>query len=193
MNTTKNPSDFNQLIPNDPQPTLVVSRKLQVLASNRAADTLIRDAELNRPEQLLPVNAAALVNSALDQGRAIEDVESRFADHIFLWSFIPDPDSGEVLVRGRDATNDILTLEEAVRSNRLYRLITENTTDLISRHAPDGRFIDATPASWRLLGYWPEELRGQGPGRGVPGGKRGRATGPDPPSPAGRRLRHHDS
>jgi PAS domain S-box-containing protein len=52
-------------------------------------------------------------------------------------------------------------LEEAVRSNRLYRLITENTTDLISRHAPDGRFIDATPASWRLLGYWPEELRGK--------------------------------
>ena len=71
------------------------------------------------------------------------------------------PEGMQVLVRGRDATNDILDQERAVRSNRLYRLITENTTDLISRHAPDGRFIDATPASWRLLGYWPEELRGK--------------------------------
>jgi len=42
----------------------------------------------------------------------------------------------------------------------LYRLITENTTDLISRHTPEGVFLDATPASWTLLGYWPEELRG---------------------------------
>ncbi|HEV8078983.1 MAG TPA: ATP-binding protein, partial [Marinobacter sp.] len=62
---------------------------------------------------------------------------------------------------GRDATRELELQEQAVRSNRLYRLITENTTDLISRHAPDGRFIDATPASWRLLGYWPEDLRGR--------------------------------
>ena len=44
---------------------------------------------------------------------------------------------------------------------RHYQWLAESTTDLISRHAPDGRFIDATPASWRLLGYWPEELRGK--------------------------------
>src|SRR5690606_31070415 len=31
---------------------------------------------------------------------------------------------------------------------------------LISRHTLDGRFLDASPASWTLLGYWPEELRG---------------------------------
>src|SRR5690606_34276342 len=105
--------------------------------------------------------AAALVKSALDQGRAIENVESRFSGTICLWCFIPDQDSQQVLVRGREATQDIITREEALRSSRLYRLITENTTDLISRHAPDGRFIDATPASWRLLGYWPEELRGK--------------------------------
>src|SRR5699024_10685353 len=27
------------------------------------------------------------------------------------------------------------------------------------RHTLDGTFLDATPASWALLGYWPEELR----------------------------------
>ena len=78
-----------------------------------------------------------------------------------MWTFIPDVKTAQVLARARNATQDVRTQEEATRSNRLYRLITENTTDLISRHAPDGRFIDATPASWRLLGYWPEELRGK--------------------------------
>ncbi|MGN2261433.1 PAS domain-containing protein, partial [Pseudomonas aeruginosa] len=53
------------------------------------------------------------------------------------------------------------TEREAARASRLYRLITENTTDLISRHTLDGIFLDASPASWTLLGYWPEELRGR--------------------------------
>ena len=161
MSSSKKPSAFSPLLANDPHPTLIVNAGADVLAANAAADALLNKAQLGTPDQLLPVNAGALIASALKQRRAIENVESRFSDIIFLWCFIPDPDSQQVLIRGRDATQDILTQEEALRSSRLYRLITENTTDLISRHAPDGRFIDATPASWRLLGYWPEELRGQ--------------------------------
>jgi PAS domain S-box-containing protein len=66
-----------------------------------------------------------------------------------------------VLARCRYATTQVLAEREAATARRLYRLIIENTTDLISRHTPDGRFLDASPASWTLLGYWPEELRGQ--------------------------------
>ncbi len=65
------------------------------------------------------------------------------------------------MIRGRDATTDVLTQKKLLRSSRLYRLITENTTDLISATPRTRRFIDATPASWRPLGYWPEELRGK--------------------------------
>lgn len=110
---------------------------------------------------LLPVNAQSLVTACLDQKRAIEAVESRAGDCLLLWTFVPVIDQHRVIARGRNATADIRARDEAARASRLYRLITENTTDLISRHAPDGRFIDATPASWRLLGYWPEELRGK--------------------------------
>ncbi len=145
----------------DPQPTLVTSADARVLSCNAAARQMMEAARLAEAGELLPVNAPALAASALNQDRAIENVESRFADKICLWTFIPDSDKQQVVIRGRDATTDVLTQEEALRSSRLYRLITENTTDLISRHAPDGRFIDATPASWRLLGYWPEELRGK--------------------------------
>ena len=146
----------------DPQPTLVLNIHSRLLQANPAARNLTGNS--HSPEKLLgllPVNAAALVQSALKQNRPIENVESRVGPVILLWTFIPDPNSSQVLARARNATNDVRLHEEAVRSSRLYRLITENTTDLISRHAPDGRFIDASPASWRLLGYWPEELRGK--------------------------------
>jgi len=159
------PSSVFSLHDADPQPGLILDGFGAVLEGNRAARDLCQVAGLTSSHRLLPVNAEALVSSALQQSRAIENVESRIPSNqgetILMWTFIPDAGSTRVLARARDATQDVLTQEEATRSNRLYRLITENTTDLISRHAPDGRFIDATPASWRLLGYWPEELRGK--------------------------------
>ncbi|PHQ17004.1 sensor histidine kinase [Marinobacter profundi] len=141
----------------DPDAGLVLDAHGAILAANRAANRLA-DSE---PALVLPTNTGALITACLRQQRAISGVESRFSGAILLWTFIPEPGAGVVIARGRDATEEIRALDEATRSSRLYRLITENTTDLISRHAPDGRFIDATPASWRLLGYWPEELRGK--------------------------------
>ncbi|MBN7769758.1 PAS domain S-box protein [Marinobacter daepoensis] len=161
MTDPSNHRRINLLLDSDPQPTLLLEVGATVSDWNQATQALLSSHDGPFPEDLLPTNAVALVKAALEQGRAIENVESRFGSRIYLWGFIPLPGQHQVLARGRDATDDIQNQERAVRSNRLYRLITENTTDLISRHAPDGHFIDATPASWRLLGYWPEELRGK--------------------------------
>ena len=157
----------------DPQPMLILDHKARVVGLNPAMKSLaeaavasidsatISDLMATAAKLLLPLNVDELVRACLDQQRPVEDVEARCKGRIYLWALIPDIDQKQVFVRGRDATRELELLEQAVRSNRLYRLITENTTDLISRHAPDGRFIDATPASWRLLGYWPEDLRGR--------------------------------
>ncbi|MDS1311633.1 sensor histidine kinase [Marinobacter xiaoshiensis] len=145
----------------DPQPSFILDSSAKTLQSNLAADRLWQENGLTGPSATLPTNTQALVTASLTQARAIEDVEARINDTILLWTFVPCLETSEVMARGRDATNDVLNRDQAIRSNRLYRVITENTTDLISRHAPDGRFIDATQASWRLLGYWPEELRGR--------------------------------
>lgn len=145
----------------DPEATLILDRSGGILEQNTAARRLCEHCQHPDASILLPVNARSLVTACLDQTRAIEAVESRTGDCILLWTFVPLIDRQLVIARGRNATDEIHARDEAARASRLYRLITENTTDLISRHAPDGRFIDATPASWRLLGYWPEELRGK--------------------------------
>ncbi|MDX1754590.1 MAG: PAS domain S-box protein [Marinobacter sp.] len=157
----KLPDSQPALLDHDPDACFLAEADARLCASNPAARKLGERLLLDGLEELLPVNHAALIRACLTQQRAIGDVERRIGDLILLWTFIPDLQRQRVLIRGRDATSTIARLDEATRSNRLYRLITENSTDLISRHAPDGRFLDASPASWRLLGYWPEQLRGK--------------------------------
>ena len=50
-----------------------------------------------------------------------------------------------------------------VDSEERYRLVTENMTDLVCLHEPDGRFIYVSPSCHHLLGYSPEELIGKEP------------------------------
>ena len=148
------------LLLHDPQPTVVLDAEALPLQANRALTRLLEGRSLADARAWLPGNLYALVRACLQQGRAIEQVEARHGQQIWLWTLIPDPVNQRVIARGREASTELLAEREAARARRLYRLITENTTDLISRHSPDGRFLDASPASWTLLGYWPETLRG---------------------------------
>lgn len=144
----------------DPQPSLLLDARAQPLDLNPALRQWLDDAATGDLAALLPINHPALVRACLEQQRAIEQVEAQWGERILLWSFIPDPHRQRVLARCQEATTQVQAERESARARRLYRLITENTTDLISRHTPDGTFLDASPASWTLLGYWPEQLRG---------------------------------
>jgi PAS domain S-box-containing protein len=144
----------------DPQPSVLLGSDARPRQLNRALQALV--AEGPALAAWLPANHVALVRACLRQGRAIDEVEAEVGERILLWTFIPDDARQQVLARCRDASEERHGTREASRARRLYRLITENTTDLISRHSPDGRFLDATPAAFRLLGVWPEQLRGTG-------------------------------
>ncbi|AUG40278.1 PAS domain-containing sensor histidine kinase [Pseudomonas chlororaphis] len=145
----------------DPQPSLLLDAEARPVDLNPALLQWLDAEASSEVAALLPVNHPALVRACLEQQRAIEEVEAQWGERVLLWSFIPDPHRQRVLARCREATAQILAERESATARRLYRLITENTTDLISRHTPDGTFLDASPASWTLLGYWPEELRGR--------------------------------
>ena len=47
-----------------------------------------------------------------------------------------------------------------IETMQKYQLITENSTDLITKHAPDGTIIYASPVSISILGIPPSELVG---------------------------------
>jgi len=48
-------------------------------------------------------------------------------------------------------------------SEERLRLVTENMSDLVCLHQPDGRYLYVTPSSYSLLGYRPQELIGRDP------------------------------
>lgn len=54
------------------------------------------------------------------------------------------------------------TEEELRRSEELYRLVAENSSDVILLHDLAGRVVYVSPAAERILGYPPEELVGLG-------------------------------
>jgi PAS domain S-box-containing protein len=71
------------------------------------------------------------------------------------------------LIRASGVVRDITALkaadEELRESEARYRLLADHSSDLISRHAVDGRWRYLSPASLAILGYSPEELVGRDP------------------------------
>jgi PAS domain S-box-containing protein len=72
---------------------------------------------------------------------------------------IPD-ESGEPVVGGVavDITDRKRAETALQESEAQFRLLAENSTDIISRHSPNGILLYVSPASYAVLGYRPEEL-----------------------------------
>ena len=80
-------------------------------------------------------------------------VKARFVEH--------EDQSGVLIGVARDVTKEIEAQHALGASERRYRLLAENATDVIACFGLDGRFSYLSPSVLRILGYAPEELIGR--------------------------------
>ncbi|NJN62906.1 MAG: PAS domain S-box protein, partial [Coleofasciculaceae cyanobacterium RL_1_1] len=67
----------------------------------------------------------------------------------------------EIQSVGRDIT-ELKRIEQTLRDREeRLSLVTQNMSDLVSLHQPDGHYLYATPSSVSLLGYHPDDLIGR--------------------------------
>jgi PAS domain S-box-containing protein len=88
----------------------------------------------------------------------------------YIWSnVISTPIKNEngsvmfILTANRDVTEQKRLELKLTDSEKLFRVLSENSRDLISTHKPDGTYVFVSPSAKELLGFSPEELVGRSP------------------------------
>lgn len=112
------------------------------------------------PMDLLPVQSLTLHGQALASGESFLDLDHQVEGRALKWVCQPDQGASRTVWFGQDVTERWLADARRRADQARYRLLTEGSTDLISRHAKDGTFLYASQAARRLLGFEPEELVG---------------------------------
>jgi PAS domain S-box-containing protein len=98
---------------------------------------------------------------ALGEGIAFRRRDGSIRYCLITWSIIEIEGVKRVLSITRDMT-ERRKMEEALRdSEARFRLLAENSTDLISRHTPEGVYLYVSPSCTTLLGYSPAQLLGR--------------------------------
>ena len=96
---------------------------------------------------------------------AIDLKHPGLGDLVYECVLVPVPGPGlevdAIVVTVRDVTEARRAEESLRESERQYRLLAENATDIISLHDPSGVYLYASPAAKSLLGYEPSELIGR--------------------------------
>jgi diguanylate cyclase (GGDEF)-like protein/PAS domain S-box-containing protein len=64
-----------------------------------------------------------------------------------------------------DVTAELESMRELAAREAEYRMLAENSSDFLARHAPDGTYRYASPACVAITGYAPQELIGRSPFR----------------------------
>ncbi len=104
-----------------------------------------------------------LMTSYGNERIAVEALKSGALDYVVKSpeSMLDMPHLAERAIEQWAARAERIRMQKALlESESQFRLLAENASDMISRHAVDGVFIYISPACETILGYKPEELAG---------------------------------
>jgi diguanylate cyclase (GGDEF)-like protein/PAS domain S-box-containing protein len=107
----------------NPNPVLECAADGRPLHANPAAEQVARELKLNSVTGLLPTNHAQLVQTALQQDQAFQNVEATVGGRIFSWSYRPNVVSGVVYLFAVDITGR-RHMEEQLRHDALHDALT---------------------------------------------------------------------
>ncbi len=135
----------------------------------RAAEIIGRHFSVFYPSELVEAgDPQRELEAALAEGRCQEEGERLRKDGSRFWAdvtLMPIYDDAGELGGFAKLTRDITerrAAQEALReSEELFRVLAENSTDVITRALPDGTLLYVSQASRRLFGYEPHELIGR--------------------------------
>ena len=113
---------------------------------------------LRQRESTVPV---ILVTGSHSEEAAVECMKEGAEDYILKASLTRLPSALQNALRKREAERNKEAAETALKQNEAqYRLITENTRDLICLLDAQNKFLYASPSYELVLGYKPDELIG---------------------------------
>ena len=101
--------------------------------------------------------------SRLNAQEKVLSFENRYRgkDGNYRWiEWRSHPEGNIIYAAARDITERKRMDDSLRESESLFRLLAENSTDMISRHDEKGLYLYVSPACHRILGYEPEELIG---------------------------------
>lgn len=104
-----------------------------------------------------PTPPIIFMTSFGNEGKAVEAMKSGALDYI-VKSYESMRDMPHIAKR---AIEKWLIMQEQERIESQFRLLAENSSDMITRHSIDGTMLYVSPACLSIVGYEPEELTGK--------------------------------
>jgi len=146
-----------------PMPIAEVDAAGKISFMNPVAERLFEELRTVSPNHPFVADAWTLIDERQGLGTGPRSREVQVGARWYLQDMYVLPDRSHVRIYATDIT-ERRRAEEALRQSEvMFRLMAENASDIISRHAPDGTFLYVSPACRTLLGYDAEELLGRSP------------------------------
>ncbi|MCG8469471.1 MAG: EAL domain-containing protein [Gemmatimonadetes bacterium] len=170
------PSRFESIVNSAAYPLALISTDFRILEWNPEAErqlaTKRNDAMGTDFLALFEVETRERVTEQLEavlKDREPTSFESRHAvdgvERTFLWNvtFVPAERNGHLACVGQDVSGIKRTEKELRGQESLYRMLANNSSDLVGVHDLEGTFTYVSPSSTTLLGYTPDEIVGKDP------------------------------